>query len=314
MKKKTFWAFACFSGLLSCQPTETVPTPVAEVKIPIHFVLHLNEEILPFPSTKGIPVFDVPEPTTMKSDTASSKEEKEVDALCQVVEYIVYNDKQPKVTLQHRRFMHGDDDFGIVYDSLPAGNYTVAFLAHSSVSLGLTDSVIQLDTVSDTFWKTIDLEVQRGAEINESISLARVVSRIEFVANEKVPEDLKSFRITSEPRYDRLNVITGKGLPSDTPYTQSYLFSPEERGETGLSFGFFTFIPSQKDPLLQITLTAEDTEGNKMHSQTISSVKPLINRQVRYSGFLYTPPASGDTFPLTIDDEWDTPDEHPLKD
>ncbi len=311
MKKKTIWAFAGLIGFLSCQPSDTVPPPEEANTIPLHFVLRLNEEVLPF-STKGMPPFDLPEPVPLKSTPEPEADEKEVGDVCRVIEYIVYDNGQPADTLRHRRFLRGEDDYGIVYDSLPEGRYTIAFLAHSSTHTEVTDQVMQFDEVTDTFWKKTNLQVARGAEISQSVILERIVSRIEFTTKETVPENLKNFHLTSAPQYNRVDVLTGTGLAAGTPYVLSHLFTEEEQGAANLSFGFLSFVPGTGDPLLSITLVAEDTAGADRYRQTVPSVKPLANRLVRYTGYLFTPPASGDTFHLSIGNVWGEPDEHTL--
>ncbi len=317
MKKKHFRAFACLISLISlisCQSHETDIDVEGEEKFPVSFAICLSEEVLPIPGTRAMPDFNMPEPEAVLSGTNPESEVKELSDLCKVIEYVVYDNSKPEGTLRHRCFTPTDDDFGIVYDSLPAGEYTLAFLAHSSVCEGLEERVMRFDKVSDTFLDTLRLKVQRGAQVNEHVVLKRVVSKIEFVAKDTVPAGVKTFCVSSHPSYDKLNILTGQAVLKDFTYSLSHTFTAAERGKTGLRFAFLTFVPSADASSLDVTLITKDALDKEIYQQKVSAVRPLVNRVVRYSGSLFTPPDSDNTFPIEIDDEgkWGEPDEHEL--
>lgn len=316
MKKNHGYILACLVGLIGCQPAEINNEPIAEEKFPVSFSIHLSAEVLPFPGTKAMPAFNIPEPEAVKTDPEPTPADKDTTDLYKQIEYVVYKKDTPGKVFKHRSFIAGSDDFRIINDSLPAGSYLVAFLAHSSACLKLSDGIVKVDELSDTFWEPLDLTVQRGAIITKEITLRRIISRIEFVAKDAVPEQLKKFHITSIPRYDGLNILTGEGIPTDLAYTVSHTFTTEEKGKTDLNFSFLTFVPPTETASLHVTLTATGSADIEVCRKIVSEVKPLANRVVRYSGSLYTPAASNDTFSLYIlkDGEWGEPDEHTLTD
>ena len=160
-----------------------------------------------------MPPNTVPEPTVPDGDNP----DKELKELCSAIEYLVYKDGDQPELVKHRTY-HADTepDFGIVYDTLLAGSYQVYLLAHQSQKATFSENAFSFDELSDSFYKGQKLQLKEGDETNVDINLQRIVSRIEFKAADKIPEDIVRFELAVSNHPDRLDILTGKGLLGPT--------------------------------------------------------------------------------------------------
>ena len=259
---------------------------------PVQYSVSLNKEVLSF--TRSIPPFDIPEPTAVYSETGND----DVSDLCSYIEYIVYKNEN-QLPIRHRQFITTEPDFGIIYDSLPAGNYQIIFIAHSENSATLSDKKIVFDNISDTFHAKIEQEVGLSENTFLDVTLYRIIGKIEFVATDTIPEKLKKFTINVNRYPKQLDVFTGYGSYTNAEHLISYSLNTEDIGKSNFTHSFLSLIPTNSETL-DIKLTATDKNELTIRSRTISDVKPLPNQTIRYSGRLYNSAASDDTFILSL--------------
>lgn len=318
MKTKELGAIACLFYFCCCDKADKeiiIPDPQEQL-IPVQFTIDLKKEILPFPSTKRIPETDIPEPSPKNPDNEESPTVPDVDPenLYNQIDYIVYQNGEPDILIKHKQFTPQDPDFTIVYDSLPAGNYRICFLAHSDKSISISGQTAHFDNVSDTFHYLLSQEIQTGEKIIKDVTLQRIVSEIEFMATEVIPNNLKSFTIDISNYQNQIDLITGNGISQDTPYTQTYLFKDTDYGKEKFSHAFLTFVPA-KEELLSASLKAVDQIGDIRREIEVPDIQPIRNRIIRYTGILYTPKESEDTFTLDIFNQgrWESVDDNTLE-
>lgn len=317
MKKNALWAIASLLFCLnSCGKSEKEAIRTVRQVIPLEFCIRMEPEILPFPTTKTMPPLAIPEPNPKNPDEETPGFPGEnTDELYTYLDYLVYPVGEPDRLIKRKRYTSTDVDFGIVYDSLPSGDYQLCFLAHSDKELSISGQTAILTKVSDTFLAFHPLTVGSEAEIIQDIDISRVVSRIEFVATEALPQDLKSLEMDITGFQNKIDLATGLGISPDSPHTQTYEPRPGDIGETRLTYAFYTFIPAEEKHL-SVHLAAYNKEGTIMCERNVEDIKPIRNRVVRYTGRLYTPPGSDDTFTIHIsnDGKWDDPIENDLDD
>lgn len=314
MKTKTSLVFIYLLFLVGCKDSDKEPIPPEERMFPFHFTIHLEKEILPFPKvTRSMPPFDMPEPV---ANDNGNTEEKEFNELCNTIEYIVYKEGETDKTVRHETFTSEEDmDFGIVYDSLPAGTYTIAFLAYKTCVTSLSDGSVSFQQVSDAFHASFSQEIEATEEIDKDITLSRVVSKIEFVATDNVPEGAVKFIMEVTPYPDLLNICTGEGLAStEEASVFTHNFTTEEIGKNKQTHSFFTFVPAD-DGTFKVELKAIDSDEQVLRSREVT-VTPIKNKIIRYTGKLYSHAPSDDTFELSIhaNGKWDEPEEKELED
>lgn len=340
MKNKTLAGLLIL--LAGCTPSEKENPLLTATSYPVQFTLRLKEEILPFPGskstlqTKSMPELFLPEPIT-KTDGSGTEEggnngssggendptpsvpdgEQELSDLCTQIEYVIYAADRPDECLKHKQFTlsDGDIDFGIVYDTLPAGTYQIAFVAHSSATTRLTAERMTFDSLSDTFYASTDLTVESGEPVNRDFTLSRLVSKIEFVSTDPVPSAQHRFTIAVDRYPCILNLRTGAGIASDQPVSLPYTFTDADVNQTGRQHAFYTFIPPGNETL-DLRLTATDADGQPTRERSLTGIRPQANRILRYTGRLYTFSNVDNTFNLNIynNGKWDTPEEVELPD
>ncbi|WP_102407827.1 FimB/Mfa2 family fimbrial subunit [Parabacteroides bouchesdurhonensis] len=309
MKKKALLALAGILCLAGCQSMDTKQN-TADKMYPVQFSVQLKKEILPFPEKRSIPAFSIPEPVLKESSPGDDTETPE-EMLFNRIEYVVYdNTESPEKLIHHKQFIPTDEDFGIVYDSLPAGNYKIAFLAHSSATATLSDHTICFDKVSDTFHACTILPINGNETVRDEIELKRIVSRIEFVSEEAVPSNIKSLDITVKPYFSKVDLFTGKSTEHINSFSIPYSFVAEEKEQPAPTHSFYSLIPSGNETLSAI-LIAVDTDGSVIQQREINNITPIENKIIRYKGKLYSPKNVDETFTLIIAGEgaWDDPTE-----
>lgn len=319
MKKKELVAIASLLCFCCCGGTEKeVPSPDLPEKLsPIQFTIDLQKEVVPFPVTKSIPKLDIPEPVPQDPDAEEDPSTPDIDPdnLYNRIDYIVYQSGNPDILVKHKQFTPQDPDFTIIYDSLPSGNYHICFLAHSDKNISVSGQTALFSKVSDTFHLFLTQEVQAGERIIEDITLQRIVGKIEFISTDAVPKDLESFTIDVSNYQNKIDLTTGNGISQDTPYTQTDTFNDSDIGKTKFSHSFFTFVTAPES-MLKVHLTAKNRIDEVTREREVNDIQPLANHIIRYTGILYTPKVSDDTFTLDIlnDGKWDSPIDKDLKD
>lgn len=315
MKKNVLWAIASLLLCLnSCGKSEKEVIPTVRQIIPLEFSIHMEPEVLPFPTTKTIPPLAIPEPSPKNPDEDTPTLPGEnTDEPYTHLDYLVYPAGEPDRLIKRKRYTSTDADFGIVYDSLPSGDYQLCFLAHSDKELTISGQTAAFTKVSDMFLAFHPLTVRSGAEIIQDIDVSRVISRIEFVSAEALPQDLKSLEMNITGIQNKIDLATGLGISEEAPFTLTYEPRSEDIGKTGLTYSFQTFIPPGEKHL-SVHLTAYSKEGTMICERDVADIKPIRNRVIRYTGRLYTPPGSDDTFTIHIsnDGKWDDPIENDL--
>lgn len=313
MKKKELCAVACLFWLAGCSDPASDEIEIVKNLFPVQFSVQLQKEILPFSSTRSMPPNTVPEPTVPDEDNP----DKELKELCSAIEYLVYKDDDQPELVKHRTY-HADTepDFGIVYDTLSAGSYQVYLLAYQAGKATFSANTFSFDELSDSFYKRQELQLKEGDEANVDISLQRIVSRIEFKAADKIPEDIVLFELAVSNHPDRLDILTGKGIVSSATSNFPYKFETEEKGQSGKIHSFYSFIPAG-DEKISVTLTATGPDNQVLRKRTVTDIIPIPNKIIRYTGILYTPPKPDETentFNLIISNngEWDKPEENEL--
>lgn len=294
MKKKVFYAAACLSLLAACSDSDPEQFEPTERLYPVRFSIQLDKEILPFSSTRSMPETDVAEPTAA---------EPELGDLCSVIEYIVYDSDDTTTPIKRRTYNTDTEDFGIVYDTLPEGNYQARFLAHQAEDVAFADNVFSFDEMADTFYDAASFTIGEDDEdISSDITLERIVCRIEFRASDAVTEDVKRFDISVTNHASKLSILSGEGVASTEEKKFSYNFVDTDTGETGKTHSFFTFIPSDGTKLSAV-ISSVGADEEVLRSWTVSGIAPISDKIIRYTGTLYTPPGPNEaenTFSISV--------------
>ncbi|MCD8263382.1 MAG: hypothetical protein LUD02_03825 [Tannerellaceae bacterium] len=146
MKREMLFLTGITCIMVACSQSDPIdPVIEKEENYPICFHLDLQKEVFPFPYARSIPPLDIPEPV------AGNEEEDPLLYTC--LDYIVYTDEETPRQIKHKSYTQQDEDFGIIYDTLPAGDFVIAFLAHRVSDRTLNGSTLIFNEVNDTFFK-----------------------------------------------------------------------------------------------------------------------------------------------------------------
>lgn len=295
--------FACLllCAVAACR-TEADDPLGQQLSFPLQFNVEFIEEVQPFPFTRSMPDNTIPEPEVFVSGAVPYNS----------LEYIVYRDGA-EAPYKQRHYTENDDDFGIVYDSLPEGDYRIGFLAHSSPNPLLSEkNVFSFDSISDTFFLLKEVTVTRGEKIVADISLQRVVSRIELVAKDKVPVELAQFDVKIGNYPDRFDLLACRGVAAPDTVCLSRVYLPADADASETKHLFYCFEPEPERPV-GVTLYARRADGTPYYSRRVG-IRPQVNKIVRYKGYLYSLPFSEDAFTWEVDSEWNEIIENELPD
>ncbi|MDL2265681.1 hypothetical protein LJC57_09015 [Parabacteroides sp. OttesenSCG-928-G07] len=301
MKRNVIAAMVALFLFVGCDsPKESLSIDRHQL-IPVVLSVSLKEELDLF-HTRAMPPYTIGEPVVKSEDNVDpAAEEKEINALCNRIVYQVFSGETGDELLKTKQFVYGvDDDFGIVYDSLPPGNYRVAVIAHSSESATVSGRTFSVGEVSDTFHGVYPLTVEDN-EMTADIELNRIVGKVEFVSSEVVPDNLGSFEMKVNRYSKQLDVLTGNGIISQNTHLISHIFTTAEIGNKDKSHAFLTFIPADSGTI-EVELVAKDNRDTKVRQRIVRDILPVANRTIRYIGKLYSPLDSEDTITLVIKD------------
>ncbi len=314
MKQLLPLAFTAMLFFSACDNQQIADTDFQSTLFPVQFTIHMEKEVIPFPGTRSIPDYNLPEP---ESSTTPETSESTLSELCTQLEYLVYKEGETPVLVKHRKYAwdpkNPDLDFGIVYDSLPQGNYQICFLAHNSPQNAFAENQFNFERVSDSFYKQLSLPIDVAEVINQDVLLNRTVSRIEFMATDVIHSGLKQFEIHSTGQASQFNILTGKGVASTEKLVHTTTFTEDQLGLKDHIQSFYTFIDDAQ-PIIDVELLALDFADNLIRKRTINSIRPEINKIIRYKGRLYSRSESDDTFQLSIFNNgvWETTTEEEL--
>lgn len=298
MELKNCMVWMSAIALLSCNSSDPDPVDYQEEVFPLKFSLLLKEEVFSFPETRGIPPLDITEPAVL---TRGDDDPKSLEELCGKIEYIVFKDGDG-TPYRNVTYSRDDLDFGVISDQLPRGDYEIIVVAHNSSSASVSGYHLAFDRVTDTFHHAFRLEVEPAVRYERTIMLYRVVSKIEFVSTDLVPQGAKDFSIRLDKHPSALNLSTGHGvIPEETPSAFNYPLAAYV-GETDLTHAFFTFVP-EGGTSLTASLKAVDTEDAVLRERTVENIQPIVNKIIRYKGRLYNSSLSDDEFTIILDED-----------
>ena len=293
-------------ALTSCAKLENESFSSSEKRYPLRFSIDMNKEVLPFAMTKAAPPLDMEEPIATRQGD---------EDLYDRIDYLVFQADEGNMLVKHKTYLKTDLDFGMVYDTLSAGNYNFCFLAHSSEEMTVEGQNAHFEDMSDTFHATMNLTIVPGEQTAEDVVLERVVSRIEFQATDPVPEEGKNFQMTITSPASTLGLLTGEGTTDQESLVYEHSFTDEERGVSGTTHGFFTFVPNPPFAL-SAKLVSNDQSDEVLRERQVEDITPVANQIIRYKGALYSPQSANHSFTIQIwnDGAWGEPHEIDLED
>lgn len=226
---------------------------------------------------------------------------------------MLFNDDGTRYFEKVRTQYSSDENFGQMSLTLPAGEYTVVAVGHSSVKSATIKSpeMVQFtasdgEKLTDTFCYCGNVTV--GDEPQQhSLTMSRVTAMVRFqFTDEEIPASLASVKFDYTGGSANFNPLTSEGT---TKSTQS-----ENRPVSGNDmYQVFTFPYLSATGTLKMTISALTSTGEVIKKKTLDAVPVTRNRITTYTGTLFSDGEGTITqsgFGFTVNPDWDGEDQY----
>lgn len=226
---------------------------------------------------------------------------------------MLFNEDGTKYWDKVRTQYSTDENFGQMAVSLPAGEYIVVAVGHSSVKSASIKSLemvqftaSQGEKLTDTFCACQHITVGDEPE-QHALTMSRMTSMVQFVfTDEEIPASLTHVKFDYSGGSANFNPTTSEGC---TKSNQSET-RPVSANDT---YQVFTFPYLSYTGTLKVTISALTSDGTVIKKKTLDNVPATRNRITTYTGPLFgegdgTISQSG--FGFMVDGEWEGIDEY----
>jgi hypothetical protein len=193
--------------------------------------------------------------------------------------------------------------------NLSFGKHYVCFLASTTPWAEFDEQTFQISWNSEnplySVWsKVVEIDVKPGDKDSEQqVLIERVVAFVITTINDKLPENLHSFRQTLQGgswTYDILHQTGGVA----SLITRDVIVPSENIGKEKTTIGIYTFLPDGACSASSYTVTAYDEQQNVLQSHTFNDVPLVQNQYTNYVGNFFS---VANTCGFQINKTWNTP-------
>lgn len=226
---------------------------------------------------------------------------------------MLFNEDGTRYFEKVRTQYSSDENFGQMSLTLPAGEYTVVAVGHSSAKSATIKSpeMVQFtasdgEKLTDTFCYCGNVTV--GDEPTQyALTMSRVTAMVRFqFTDEEIPASLASVKFDYTGGSANFNPVTSEGT---TKSTQS-----ENRPVSGNDlYQVFTFPYMATTGTLKMTISALTDSGEVIKKKTLDAVPVTRNRITTYTGPLFSEGEGTITqsgFGFTVNPDWDGEDQY----
>ncbi len=198
---------------------------------------------------------------------------------------------------------------GLVKLDLPFGKHQICFLASTTPWAEFDEQTLQViwnkeKPLYSVWSKVVEVNVKpKDKDGERHVALDRVVAFVSATINDKLPENLYSFRQTLQGgswTYDVLNQTGGVA----SQITHDYIVPAENIGKAKTSIGIYTFLPDGVNSVSNYTVMAYDEHQNVIQFHSFDDVPLVQNRYTNYVGNFFS---VANTCGFQINKTWDTP-------
>lgn len=226
---------------------------------------------------------------------------------------MLFNEDGTRYFEKVRTQYSSDENFGQMSLTLPAGEYTVVAVGHSSVKSATIKSpeMVQFtasdgEKLTDTFCYCGNVTI--GDEPAQyALTMSRVTAMVRFqFTDEEIPASLASVKFDYTGGSANFNPLTSEGT---TKSTQS-----ENRLVSGNDlYQVFTFPYMATTGTLKMTISALTSTGDVIKKKTLDAVPVTRNRITTYTGPMFSEGEGTITqsgFGFTVNPDWDGEDQY----
>lgn len=228
---------------------------------------------------------------------------------------MLFNEDGTKYFDKVRTQYSTDEDFCQMSLTLPAGEYTVVAVGHSSAKSATIKSPEQVQftasdgqKLTDTFSTCGTVSVGDTAQ-SHSLTMSRMAAMVRFCfTDEEIPAQMASVKFDYSGGSANFNPTTCQGI-TKSKQTETRTVSANDE------YRIYTFPYQSSTGTLSVTISALASDGTVIKRKTLDNVPVTRNRITTYTGPLFgegegTVSQSGFTF--TVNGEWDGEDTYSL--
>lgn len=195
-----------------------------------------------------------------------------------------------------------DADFGAPTMRLRTGEHQLCFVASRGTGAVLNTEAhtIVWTKPSDTFHKSITIDVKPSSAAQQEVTLERVVTRLRLTLTDEVPTNAASITIAPSRWHTGLDYLTGEPTEAITDYTSTVALPESVRGTTGLQLSIFG-LSSAAQWTTDVALSSADTNGALIGQGTIKSAPMRRNIITNCTGPLFSSVGVGS---ISLNTEW----------
>lgn len=210
--------------------------------------------------------------------------------------------EKEKVTQLKGSLAEGET-FGEFSCYLPMGSYTMVVLGYGyfegdELSLtSPTQAVYTSDHTRETFATTQAVNITNTDAVNLSVTINRIVSRLQVISSDGRTENAKSLRMTLSAGGKAFNPTTGRAT-SNTGFSNTVSVSASV-GATSNS-ATYIFLDSDEQTM-DVTIDVLDEDNNSISQKVVQNVPFKRNSNTKITGNLYS---AGVSSTFLLDTEW----------
>ena len=195
-----------------------------------------------------------------------------------------------------------DADFGAPTMRLRTGEHQLCFVASRGAGAALDTEAhtIVWTKPSDTFHKSITVDVKPSSAAQQEVTLERVATRLRLTLTDEVPADAASITISPSRWHTGLDYLTGEPTAAIADYTGTVALPESVRGTTGLQLSIFG-MSSAAQWTTDVALTSTDTNGALIGQGIIKSAPMRRNIITNCTGPLFSSVTVGG---IVLNTEW----------
>lgn len=202
-----------------------------------------------------------------------------------------------------------DSDFGNLHVNLSDGTHRLVFIAHNSDHIEFEYPNLSSDRIKDTFTQSIELTVDGNSNKENNINLSRSVGKLFIVANDPIPSDAASFRVTLADCYHTYDVTKNNISGKLNPETRTFQYADKHIGEKGSTYSIYFFI-GPFDYSTTVLMELFNSDGKVIFTNELTDVPIKRNTQTKIIGNVFSFDVHHS---LSVQTKWDDEVIYPIK-
>lgn len=192
--------------------------------------------------------------------------------------------------------------FGEFECNLPVGHYKLVAIGRGYsegdvfVLTSPTEAAYTSERARETFCATQDVTVTGTTPLDLSVTLSRIMARLEIISTDNRPASVTQIRTTYSAGGKSFNPSTGLA----TVNTGFAVINTPKSNVATLDVASYVFLATDEQTM-SITIEALDAEENVLSTRVVPSVPLKRNRQTTLTGQVFTADASAASFKVETD-------------